>query len=95
MDIVTIIGSLAALCSTISFAPQAWKVIRTGETKDISVGMYALTVAAFGLWIAYGVMRADWPLIVTNSVCVLLSGFILAMTLAPHRVRKAVKAAVT
>ena len=40
-----IIGALAAIASTGSFAPQAWKIIKTRETKDISTGMYGLTVA--------------------------------------------------
>ena len=90
MDAVTIVGSFAALCSTISFVPQAWKVIRTRQTRDISTGTYALTVTAFAVWIAYGIMRSDIPLIVTNSICFLLSVFILAMKLLPSRVLDAV-----
>jgi len=49
MEIAVIGGSLAALASTISFAPQAWKIIRTRQTGDISRGMYAITVTAFAL----------------------------------------------
>ena len=44
------IGSLAAVASTISFAPQAWKIIKTAKTDDISTGMYAITGTAFALW---------------------------------------------
>ncbi len=88
MDAVTVIGTGAALCSTVSFAPQAWKVIRTGETKDISAISYAITVTAFALWVTYGLIREDWPLVASNSVCLLLSAFILAMTLAPKAWRR-------
>lgn len=91
MDIVTLIGTGAAICSTVSFAPQAWKVIRTGETKDISIGAYALTVMAFALWVTYGIARSDWPLVSSNSVCLVLSAFILVMTLVPDSVRQALK----
>lgn len=91
MDTVTLIGTGAAICSTVSFAPQAWKVIRTGETKDISALSYVITVTAFALWVSYGLIRADWPLVASNAVCLCLSAFILAMTLAPARMRKAVK----
>lgn len=87
MEIVTIIGSLAAVASTVSFTPQAWKIIRTRDTDAISAGMYALTVAGFALWTAYGVLLGQWPLIATNSICLLLSAFILTMKLLPRRER--------
>jgi len=67
-----------------SFVPQAWKIIRSRETKDISVGTYFLTVAAFALWLGYGVLQRQWPLVVSNSVCFTLSAFILAMTMLPQ-----------
>ncbi|MDF2766139.1 MAG: hypothetical protein K0S81_3133, partial [Rhodospirillales bacterium] len=44
MTLVTIIGSLAAICSTTSFVPQAWKIIRTRDTSSLSARMYAVTV---------------------------------------------------
>jgi MtN3 and saliva related transmembrane protein len=90
MNYVVIVGALAAICSTVSFVPQAWKIIRSGETKDISVGMYALTVAAFALWCGYGVALSQWPLIVANGICLMLSAFILAMTLLPGGTKRAV-----
>jgi MtN3 and saliva related transmembrane protein len=82
---VTIIGSLAAIASTISFAPQAWKIIKSRETADISLGMYAITVCGFALWTIYGVMLGEWPLILTNSICFALAGFILVMKILPRR----------
>ena len=48
--------------------------------------MYAVTVVGFSLWLLYGLLLKQWPLIVTNGLCLLLSGFILAMKLLPqHR----------
>lgn len=90
MDAITIIGSAAALASTISFTPQAWKIIKSRQTHDISAGMYTLTVCGFALWTAYGVLLGQWPLILTNSICLCLSGFILAMKLLPRPKKEAV-----
>ena len=90
MDAAAIVGALATLASTTSFVPQAWKVIRTRDTKAISTGMYAVTVLGFSLWLAYGLLLGQWPLIVTNAICLLLSGFILAMKRLPKRKRQAV-----
>lgn len=88
------IGSIAAIASTVSFGPQAWKIIKTGRTKDISAGMYAITVGGFGLWTVYGVMLRQWPLVASNSICLLLSGFILVMKLLPLSHTKAVGRAI-
>lgn len=90
MDTLTIIGSLAALASMTSFAPQAWKIIKSRQTKDLSAVMYAITVAGFALWTVYGVMLGQWPIIVTNSVCLMLAGFILTMKLLPRRAKNTV-----
>jgi MtN3 and saliva related transmembrane protein len=84
MDLVTIVGFLAALASTISFSPQAWKIIRTRDTEGISAVSYAVTTAAFALWLAYGIMLGRWPLILSNAICFLLAAFILVMTLLPQ-----------
>lgn len=71
------IGYLASVCSVTSFVPQVWKVIKTGDTAAISARMYALTVSGFALWSAFGILRGEWPIILTNSICFCLSGYIL------------------
>jgi MtN3 and saliva related transmembrane protein len=88
--LITVIGYLAALCSTLSFAPQAWKIIRSGKTRDIALGMYVLTVAGFALWLAFGLAQAQWPLILSNGICLVFSGFILVMKLLPARKKRKV-----
>ncbi len=90
MDAPTVIGALATIASTVSFTPQAWKIIKSRRTKDISAAMYTVTVTGFSLWTAYGVLLKQWPLIVTNGLCLLLSGFILAMKLLPQKEKEAV-----
>jgi MtN3 and saliva related transmembrane protein len=87
MDIAPWLGGFAAVASTVSFAPQAWKVIRSRRTADISAVMYAFTVAGFALWCAYGIALLQWPIILCNAVCLLLAAFILFMKLSPQRVK--------
>ena len=93
MDITTLIGTVAAIASTSSFVPQAVKIIRTRDTKSISAWMYAITVAGFALWTSYGVLNGAWPLIASNGICLILSGFIFAMKLLPHAEKDAVASA--
>ena len=90
MSAVTLLGYLAAAVSTASFLPQAWKIIKSRQTKDISFGMYLLTIAAFGLWLTFGILARQWPLVVSNSICFILSAFILAMKVLPQSRKNAV-----
>ena len=85
MPDTTLIGILAALASTASFVPQAWKIIRSRNTASISATMYSVTVAAFLLWLVYGLRLQSWALVIPNAICLLLSGFILVMTLLPQK----------
>lgn len=87
MEIAAWLGGLAAVASTVSFAPQAWKVIRSRRTKDISAVMYGFTVTGFALWLAYGLAISQWPIIVCNALCLVMSAFILFMKLSPQKVK--------
>jgi MtN3 and saliva related transmembrane protein len=71
------VGYLASVCSVTSFVPQVWKVVQTGDTAAISARMYGLTVLGFALWSGFGLLRGEWPMILTNAMCFCLSGFIL------------------
>lgn len=88
------VGVLAAIASVCSFAPQAWKIIRTRDTTSISSGMYALTVTGFVLWLVYGLMLSQWPLIFTNAICLVFASFILVMKLVPKSTKKVLADAV-
>lgn len=90
METVTLIGYLAALCSMTSFTPQAWKIIKTRTTGSISTPMYVITVLGFASWLIFGVMKNEWPIIITNGVCLVLSAFILMMTVLPRAKKDAV-----
>ena len=94
METVTIVGYLAAFCSMTSFTPQAWKIIRTRDTGSISAPMYALTVCGFALWLTFGLMKDEWPIIITNGVCLILSAFILLMTVLPRDKKEAIADAI-
>lgn len=90
MEPAVIFGWLATAASTTSFVPQAWKIIKTRETDDISRLMYMVTVFGFACWTIYGALLDEWPIIVTNSICLTLSAFILVMKLLPRREKEAV-----
>ncbi|AMJ62993.1 SemiSWEET family sugar transporter [Bosea sp. PAMC 26642] len=94
MDAVSIIGFLAAACSVSSFVPQAFKILRTRDTSSLSPPMYALTTTGFVLWTVYGIAQGQWPLILTNAICLVFAGFILVMTLLSPAKKDAVADAI-
>ncbi len=78
-DLVLFMGYAAALCTTCSFVPQVVHIVRTKDTRSISLGMYFIFVTGVILWLAYGTIVKDLPLIIANAVTLLLSGIILIM----------------
>jgi MtN3 and saliva related transmembrane protein len=79
MELADIIGTLAALCSMASFLPQILKIWRERDAEQVSLRMYVVTVTGFSLWTAYGVLTGSWPVAASNTVCLVLSGVILAL----------------
>lgn len=73
------VGTIAALCSMSSFAPQIAKIWRDRDAAEVSLNMYLVTVTGFGLWSAYGVIVASWPVTVSNLVCLGMSATVLAL----------------
>jgi MtN3 and saliva related transmembrane protein len=76
---IDLIGSLAAMLTTASFLPQVWQVWKTRQTKDVSLGMYAIFTLGIALWLVYGLLLGTWPIIIANGITLLLAGTILAM----------------
>ena len=68
MDVVTITGTLAACCTTVSYIPQLKKCWDTGEAGDLSLGMFLTLFAGIGLWVVYGILRSDAVVLIANAV---------------------------
>lgn len=71
------IGSIAGLLTTCAFIPQVIKVIKTKDTKSISLVMYCVSVTGLCLWIIHGIMIRDAAVLLANSFTLLLSSIIL------------------
>jgi len=73
------IGIMAGICTTLSFVPQILKIIKTGHARDISLGMFIILTAGIFLWLIYGIMLRELPIIFANSVGFILCSFIIVM----------------
>ena len=76
-----LIGSVAAMLTTASFIPQAWHSFKTRDVSGISLGMYSVFTVGVALWLLYGVLLQSWPLMIANTITLLLALAILGMKL--------------
>ena len=76
---VAVVGTVAALLSITSFAPQILKIWKENDASSVSLRTYIVTVTGFACWIAYGILIKAWPVIASNTACLLMSGAVLAM----------------
>jgi MtN3 and saliva related transmembrane protein len=81
MSWISVLGFCAAVCTTVSFLPQAIKAIKTRRTKDISLIMYCVFITGLVLWLTYGILIWDLPIILANFITLILAGIILVMKL--------------
>ena len=75
------LGYIAATLTTVAFVPQAWRALRTRDTRALSLLMYLVFTVGIAFWLAYGLVLGSWPIIVSNALTLLLAGTILALKL--------------
>jgi MtN3 and saliva related transmembrane protein len=83
--LVTAIGLAAAVLTTVSFLPQVLKVWRSRRADGISLGMYSIFCTGIVLWLAYGLLTDDLPIIAANVVTLALAGSVLVLAVRYRR----------
>lgn len=76
----TLLSFIAAVLTTVSFVPQAIKVIRTRNTKGISFGMYLILTIGQFLWSVYGIITNQMAIFLANIITFSLALVILKYT---------------
>ncbi len=70
---VQYLGYVAGLLTVGAFLPQVVRAWRTRRTRDLSLATFALLITTGSLWMIYGVLNADWPVIAANAGMVALN----------------------
>ncbi|MBK9340689.1 MAG: SemiSWEET transporter [Rhodoferax sp.] len=81
LQLAETIGYIAATLTTASFVPQAWHTFRTKDVRGISLGMYSAFTVGIALWLVYGWMLSAWPIVIANTITLVLASLILVMKL--------------
>jgi MtN3 and saliva related transmembrane protein len=72
MDVTTLVGGIAAFCTTVSYFPQLKKCWETGSADDLSLKKFLTLATGIALWVAYGFMKSDVVIILANAVSLTL-----------------------
>jgi MtN3 and saliva related transmembrane protein len=85
MEFTDLLGYVAGALTTIAFVPQAWRTFRTKDVSGISLRMYCIFTLGIAVWLAYGIVLKETPMMVANSVSLVLACIVLGMKLRYRR----------
>lgn len=74
-----LIGLIAGILTACSLLPQLVKTVREHNADGVSALIYVILIAGTGLWVYYGILREDFPLIITNAFSLALNVLMLVL----------------
>lgn len=80
-DISDLLGYAAGTLTTVALLPQVWRTFRTKDVSGISLRMYSIFTLGVAIWLAYGIVLDELPMILANSVSLVLAFCVLGMKL--------------
>ena len=83
-----IVGLAAGICTSISLLPQLFKLLKHKKAEDISLFYLIILFIGLGLWIWYGVLRNDIPILVTNGFSLVINGIVIILGIRYKRAHK-------
>ena len=89
MEVSDLLGYAAATLTTLSFVPQVWRTLRTHDVSGISLRMYSVFTLGVAVWLAYGIVLGETPMMIANSVTLVLACAVLVMRVRYGREQKA------
>ena len=73
IPLTKVVGVVAGILTGASLLPQVIKMFREKKGSQVSTYMIVILIAGLSLWIWYGFLKEDWPIIVTNVFSLLLN----------------------
>ena len=82
------VGLAAGICTSTSLLPQLIKLLKHKKAEDISLFYLVILFVGLGLWIWYGLLREDIPILVTNGFSLVINGIIIALGIRYKKAHK-------
>jgi MtN3 and saliva related transmembrane protein len=80
-NIIQMLGLIAGACTTIAFLPQVIKTWKSRSAKDLSLSMFSIFSVGVALWLLYGILVQDVPVIAANMITLMLAATLLVFKL--------------
>jgi MtN3 and saliva related transmembrane protein len=77
VNIISVLGFVAAALTSLSYIPQVQKALPKESTGDLSLKMLVALFIGLALWIVYGLMVEDMVIVIANCVGAALVGVVL------------------
>ncbi|NCP67262.1 hypothetical protein GW756_02630 [bacterium] len=81
MTYTDLIGYTASLLIMVAFLPQAYQVWKTKSVEDVSLMTYTILMFGSVSWTTYGLLKSDFPIIITNVTLFVVQGSIMVCKL--------------
>lgn len=85
IDYIQLLGMIAGILTTVAFLPQVVKTWKSRSAKDLSLGMFSIFCLGVLLWLIYGLLVSDLPIILANLVTLVLALTLLVFKLSFKR----------
>jgi len=79
MELDTLLGYAAGFLTTIAFVPQVVKIWKSRSAHDVSLPTFIAFTIGVTLWLTYGFVKKEPPIILWNSATLVLASAILVM----------------
>jgi len=76
---ITHLGLAAGAITTAAGIPQVVRAYRTRHTRDISIWQPVLLNIGMALWLIYGLLLGDMPLIIANAFSIVCYSALIIM----------------
>lgn len=76
-----VVGYIAGSLTTACVIPQIVHVIRCGSSTDLSYAFVCMLIVGLTLWLTYGFLISEIPVIVPNAISLILNLFLLGIKL--------------
>jgi len=74
------VGIAAGVFTTASLMPPLIKLIKEKKPEEAPIGMLVVLLVGLGIWIYYGILNKDWPIIITNCLSFLQNVTMLVLS---------------
>ncbi|MFP3593503.1 SemiSWEET transporter [Chryseobacterium sp. SIMBA_038] len=68
-----VLGIVAGVLTSASMIPQLIKVLKEKNVEDLSLVMLLVLITGVSLWVWYGIMKDELPIILSNAFSVLVN----------------------